>query len=104
MCLFSSGERGTMQSRRSFIGVNVSSYPDLRDHCWTSTIRKCRQIHAAPRMGSMMSASVWRIARTREGHLFPTGQAIHQEWLPRGTQDRHRQTPLGLSHPDVSQY
>ena len=60
ICLFCLGKRGTMQSRSSLIGVNVTSNPDLRDSCWTSTIRKYRRIHAAPRIGPMKSASIQR--------------------------------------------
>ena len=57
ICLFCLGKRGTMQSRSSLIGVNVTSNPDLRDSCWTSTIGNYRRIHAAPRIGPMKSAS-----------------------------------------------
>ena len=64
ICLFYLGKRGTMQSRSSLIGVNVTSDPDLRDSCSTSTIRKYRRIHAAPRIGPMKSASVRRFANT----------------------------------------
>ena len=34
ICLFCLGKRGTMQSRSSLLGVNVTSNPDLRDSCW----------------------------------------------------------------------
>jgi hypothetical protein len=58
ICLFCLGKPGTMQSRSSLIGVNVTSNPDLRDSCWTSTIGKFRRIHAAPRTGPMKSAAL----------------------------------------------
>jgi hypothetical protein len=61
-----------MQSRSSLIGVNVTSNPDLRDSCWTSTIGKYRRIHAAPRIGPMKSASrLESRGRTGTGDAWP---------------------------------
>jgi hypothetical protein len=54
-CLFCLGKRGTMKSRSSLIGANITSNPNLRDSCWTSTIRKPSRFHAAPRIVSMKS-------------------------------------------------
>ncbi len=56
ICLFCLGKRGTMKSGSSLIGVNITSNPNLRDSCWTSTIRKYPRLHAAPRIGPLKSA------------------------------------------------
>ncbi len=51
ICLFCLGKRGTMKSGTSLIGVNITSNPNLRDSCWTSTIKKYPRFDAAPRIG-----------------------------------------------------
>ncbi len=89
--LFCLGKRGTMKSRSSLIGVNITSDPNLHDSCWTSTIRKHTRFHAAPRIGPMKSASV------QECHVYSTqlltsAQCTHPDELAVKSRVRVRQS------------